>query len=171
MVELNKLWYKVAKSALGAVFNVHHSLTEVILGVPPLNITGRIVAVKHYLKALGKDDIHRSFIESQVQSGNSIVLSQMRDVMKFINWKAERSSSRTPTADSSLSVGNITDVQQLFSLSKKACHYTKGAIRYSVHRAYLAREYLQPDATRWVQSCPHGEHKLAPRSDSNSKGC
>ena len=91
MLELNKLWYKVAKSAIGAVFNVQHTIAEIILGIPPLSITGRILVVKHYLKALSMpNDIHRNFLESQVQSGNSLVLSHMRDVMKFIKWKAKK---------------------------------------------------------------------------------
>ena len=64
MTELNRLWYKVSKSAVGAVFNVQNSILEVILGIPPLSVTNRILTVKHYLKVLSSTeyDFHLEFI-------------------------------------------------------------------------------------------------------------
>ena len=129
MAELNKLWYKVAKSAIGAVFNVQNTIAEVILGVPPLTVTGRILTVKHYLKALGNtgNDIHRIFLLSEVKSGNSTVLSQMRDVMKFVKWKAERYPGSIQPGVTPIS--ELTDVEELFQLSGKTCHYSKGMMK------------------------------------------
>ena len=129
MAELNKLWYKVAKSAIGAVFNVQNTIAEVILGVPPLTVTGRILTVKHYLKALGNtgNDIHRIFLLSEVKSGNSTVLSQMRDVIKFVKWKAERYPGSIQSGVTPIS--ELTDVEELFQLSGKTCHYSKGMMK------------------------------------------
>ncbi len=52
--EINGLWYKISKSAVGAVFNVHQSILEVILGIPPLLVTNRINTTKHYLKMISQ---------------------------------------------------------------------------------------------------------------------
>ena len=48
--EVEVIWYKIIKSAVGAVFNVRKSLIETIVGVPPITITNRINTVKHFLK-------------------------------------------------------------------------------------------------------------------------
>ena len=90
LTQLNKLRYKVAKSAVGAVFNVQPAIAEVILGVPPIAVSGRILAVKHYLKALSNiDDVHRDFLLNEVRPRNPVIVSQMKDVIKIIKWKHE----------------------------------------------------------------------------------
>ena len=55
MGEIERLWGKIAKTAVGAVFNVNHSILEVIHGVPPLQIQNEINKIKHYLKAVTVD--------------------------------------------------------------------------------------------------------------------
>ena len=59
-----------------------------------LSLIGSIPTVRHYLKALvlsnSANNIHRIFLLSEVKSGNSAVLNQMRDDMKFVKWKAAR---------------------------------------------------------------------------------
>ena len=52
---IDKLWCKIAKTAVGAIFNVNQSILEVILGIPPLQVQKQIITVKHYLKALTID--------------------------------------------------------------------------------------------------------------------
>ena len=72
MQHINRLWYKISKSAVGAVLNVHGAILEVILGVPPLLIKKRVIAVKHYLKAFFRaEDIHLRFIKHETESGNN----------------------------------------------------------------------------------------------------
>jgi hypothetical protein len=129
MADLNRLWYKVAKSAVGAVFNVQHTILEVILGVPSLTVTSRILAVKHYLKVLNssEQDIHREFLYQEIESGNSTVVANMRDVLKFLRWKAETYKESFNSSDS-IALGT-NDLSKLFCLSKKACHYTKGSMK------------------------------------------
>ena len=63
--DINKLWYRVYKAAVGDVFNVHGAILEVILGVPPIQTMGRVISIKHYLKVLhDSDDIHFDFVRS-----------------------------------------------------------------------------------------------------------
>jgi hypothetical protein len=129
MTELNKLWYKVAKSAVGAVFNVQSNIVEVILGVPSLNVTSRVLTVKHYLKALCRSDgnIHRQFISKEIDSGNVAVMTHMRDVQQFLKWKAEVYPETFNPNDTLIL--EMNDMTQLPNLSRKACHYTKGSMR------------------------------------------
>ena len=118
MLDLNKLWYRVAKSAVGAVFNVQNSVLEVILGTPPLEILNRVITVKHYLKVLSSVDgeIHRDFIYNELIAGNTVVTSHMRDVLKFLRWKSACYINRPPIPN---------EVSELFKLPKKLCHYSK----------------------------------------------
>ena len=128
LIQLNKLWYKVAKSAIGAVFNVQHTIAEVILGVPPLSVMGRVLAVKHYLKALSTtDDIHKSFLFEEVKSGNPAILSQMKDVVRFIKWKHDLYPRSILPADIAL-ISRCLSSDELFELSKKTCYYSKRLI-------------------------------------------
>ena len=50
--DINKLWYRVYKAAVGDVFNVHGAILEVIMCVLPLQTMGRVISIKHYLKVL-----------------------------------------------------------------------------------------------------------------------
>ena len=44
------MWYKMVKSAIGAVFNVKQTTGEIILGLPPIAVTSKVNAIKHVLK-------------------------------------------------------------------------------------------------------------------------
>ena len=50
MEEVNKIWYKLFKSSVGATFNIKFSIDESILGVTPISIQTTINQVKHLLK-------------------------------------------------------------------------------------------------------------------------
>ena len=52
MKEINKLYYKMIKSTVGAVFNVKHSICELIVGIPPIHIQNTVNQLKHYLKVI-----------------------------------------------------------------------------------------------------------------------
>ena len=126
LAQLNKFWYKLAKSAVGAVFNVQHAIAEVILGVPPLAVSRRILAVKHYLKALSNtDDIHRDFLLNEVRSRNPVIVSQMKEVMKFIKWKHEYYPCSVSPSDIVILEDGL-GMEDLFELTKKTCHYSRG---------------------------------------------
>lgn len=38
MEDINQIWYKLIKSAVGATFNIKLTTGEIILGVPPISI-------------------------------------------------------------------------------------------------------------------------------------
>ena len=128
MDDINKLLYKVSKAATGAVFNTHSAILEVILGVPPIQIMRRVIAIKHYLKALSDvDDIHFQFISNQIQESNPIVLSHLRDVQKFLNWKAENFEDEIEPRDTL--VLSYRNLDHLPELSLKTLKYTKGMMQ------------------------------------------
>ena len=128
MDQINKLWYKVSKTAVGAVFNTHGAILEVILGVPPIQTTQKIIAIKHYLKALSdNEDIHCRFIGNQVAEGNPRVLCHLRDVQKFLSWKAENFRDEIETGD--LAILSQRNIEPLLQLSQKTLRYTKGMIQ------------------------------------------
>ena len=107
---------------------MQHTIAEVILGVPPLSVMGRVLAVKHYLKALSTtDDIHKSFLFEEVKSGNPAILSQMKDVVRFIKWKHDLYPRSILPADIAL-ISRCLSSDELFELSKKTCYYSKRLI-------------------------------------------
>jgi hypothetical protein len=127
MADLNSLWYRVSKAAVGAVFNVNSVILEVILGVPPLQVSARIVAIKHYLKVFSDtQDIHQIFVISQLKEGNSTVQYYLRDMLKFLKWKSEFFNTAMNKEDLSIIARN--DLYLLPHLSQDACKYTKSMV-------------------------------------------
>lgn len=129
---INSLWYKVAKSSVGAVYNVKSSVLEVILGVPPLLVYNRIITIKHYLKVLSEqpgdyEDTHITFLRNELDANNSAILYHLRDVYKFLNWKQQIRPEHFSISD----VETLEDrnLQNFTNLSKDACLYSKFMIR------------------------------------------
>ena len=87
------------------------------------------IEVKHYLKALctSSDDVHRNFLLNEVKSGNPTILSQMKDVMRFIKWKQASNPGNILSRDMPLLNDGMSN-EELFELSKKTCHYSKRLI-------------------------------------------
>ena len=128
MTDINKLWYRVSKAAVGAVFNVHGAILEVILGVPPLQTSGRIILIKHYLKVLyDSDDIHFDFVRTQLNEMNPTMLCHLREVQKFLQWKAEHFKTEVQACD--LGEINHRNLDHILLLSPKTYKYTKGMMQ------------------------------------------
>ena len=128
MSDINKLWYRVSKAAVGAVFHVHGAILEVILGVPPIQTMGRVISIKHYLKVLhDSDDIHFDFVRSQLEEKNPTILCHLRDVQKFLLWKAEHFSTEVQGCD--LSDISQRNLEHILLLPQKTYKYTKGMIQ------------------------------------------
>ena len=128
MTDINKLWYRVSKSAVGAVFNVQGAILEVILGVPPLQTMGRVISIKHYLKVLhDSHDIHFDFVRTQLDEMNPTVLCHLRDVQKFLIWKIEHFSTEAQAFE--LSDIAQRNLDQILLLPQKTYKYTKGMIQ------------------------------------------
>lgn len=132
MTTINSLWYKVAKSAVGAVYNVKSSVLEVILGVPPLLVYNRMITIKHYLKVLSEqpgdfEDMHIMFLRNELQSNNITIMYHLRDVYKFLVWKQQIRPEDFSASD--METLEDRNLQKFTSLSEEACIYSKVMIR------------------------------------------
>ena len=79
IVSLKMLVYKIMKSAIGAVFHISEVNAEIILELPPMQITNTVFTVKHYLKILSKQaqlykDPMMQFVEDTLAEGHNIQL-------------------------------------------------------------------------------------------------
>ena len=132
--EIEQLWYKIIKSALGATFNVRKSLAEVIIGIPPLAIQNQMHQVKFYLKLNikpAKEDRVREFIkrcyEDHQQADIVTDLKvNMKEVYKFLKWKIANYPNDTMEDEKNIIQNSTYD--QYFLLSTKSCSYTKSMI-------------------------------------------
>ena len=127
--EINKLWYHVIKSIIGAVFNVNHVIAEVILGVPPLLIQSRANNIKHFLKLNFNNvpnDRYKEFLSSTYDDPtikSHVIQNKYKDVFKFLNWKMVLLPSQFSELEQSIIVQN--NYERFFELSAKACSYTQ----------------------------------------------
>ena len=93
MKEINSLYYKLLKTAVGPVYNIKRNVAEVILGLPPLATQNKINQIKHFLKIIMnnvpedplKDSIHY-MISNNPPPDLKIAL---KAVYKFLNWKIQ----------------------------------------------------------------------------------
>ena len=110
MASINSLWYKIAKSAVGAVYNVQNALLEVILGTPPLQITKRIITTKHYLKVFSDPPgIHQTFIGLEIKEDNITIECHLCDVFRFLQWKLDRYPASFSTVDEMIIKNEFSD--------------------------------------------------------------
>ena len=129
-VKIEKLWYKMLKTATGAVFNISCTRAEVILGIPPLRIVNKVNTIKHYLKMnifKQKDDMLKGVISKNLLLGrdaNVTLRSEMRDVYLFLEWKVKQGSTIYSPGDTSIIVSK--DFAAFENLSTKICSYSKG---------------------------------------------
>ena len=134
MKEIEKLWYKILKTTVGATFNVRKTLAEIILGIPPLAIQNHMHKVKYYLKLNIKpaeEDRVREFIKQCYENlrPNEIVpdlRTGMKEVYKFLRWKLEHVPD--DFTETEINIIEQSRYADFFDLSTKACSYTKRAI-------------------------------------------
>lgn len=127
--EINKLWYHVLKSIIGAVLNLSQNVAEVILGVPPILIQAKINGTKHFLK-LNQNPVSRDryaeFIASKYNDPNTSTLalhSKFKDIFKFLQWKTREHNEHFTAEDKKIVRDNLYG--QFFSLSAKSCSYNQ----------------------------------------------
>lgn len=130
--DVEQLWYKILKSAIGATFHIKQSIAEIILGLPPLALQNKINQVKHYLKINIKpaiEDRLREYMQgcfSNLYPTPTELKNSMKEVMKFLSWKA-RLYPNDFTEEDRIIVES-QNLAMYFNLSSKACSYTKQAI-------------------------------------------
>ena len=133
--EIEKLWYKMIKSAVGAVFNVSQVTAELILGIPPLDITNNINKIKHYLKLNFNNSNHdrlTRFLCMTLQTDDrsqipSELSSTMKDVFTYLKWRIDQGEHKMNENDIKIIISN--ELKNFFSLSPQACSYTKNTIK------------------------------------------
>ena len=148
-LEINKLWYKIIKAAVGAVFNIKQALAEVILGLPPLLLVNGINKIKHYLKLnifktkwdQLRDDLQQLTVESDIMK------RELAPVYKFLNWKVKNYPSKFTDSD----IGTIIskNIAKFTELSSNSCSYSKGMIQKytevvwqsTINNQYMAEGY------------------------------
>ena len=125
MKDINTLYYKIIKAAVGAVFNIRLTFAEIILGIAPITITNDINQIKHILK-LNMTEIHedrlRDFVKEEVKSNESVVNYILRQVFKFLKWKILNSENIPHNDKIIIQSGNL---EKYFELSPNTCKYTK----------------------------------------------
>ena len=131
--EIQKLWYKILKATIGAVFNISASLAEVILGLPPLELQTKINRIKHFLKMNIipiPNDVYVYTIKNLYNSNNKspkILHTSLKEVFHFLDWKL--SCHPTDFTDSDIAIITSSDFSSFGNLSKKSCSYTPSIIK------------------------------------------
>ena len=130
--EIESIWYKIIKSAVGAIFNVRTSIAEVILGLPPLRIQSLMNQIKHYLKLNIKPSVEdklRDFILGcflQEHPTPAELSNIMKEVYKYLQWKLQHRPRDFSEED--IKIICDQDYSKYFHLSSKCCSYTKTTI-------------------------------------------
>ena len=133
MKDINKLYYKMIKSTVGAVFNVKQSLCELILGIPPIHIQNTVNQVKHYLKIninKNADDQLEEFIISHITTENQKPLDlqiALKQVFKFLQWKVRLHEEHF--TDNDKKKIQHRELSEFCTLSQKSCSYSKTDIK------------------------------------------
>ena len=149
MKEIEKLWYKIMKSAIGATFNLRKTVEEVILGFPPLILPNEMNKLKFYLKLNikpQKEDRVRNFIQHCYEESScnrqSEIKANIKEVFKFLSWKFQ-----CYPKDFTKNDDNIVQSKRhenFLNLSPKSCSYTKTMIQKYTEQIWekkIANEY------------------------------
>ena len=143
IAELEGVWYKIMKSAVGATFNIRRSIAEIILGLPPLSLQNVINKVKHYLKfniRSAVEDKLREYLQgcfSGQYTMSAEVSNTMKEVFKFLKWKIQM-QLRDFTDDDIRIISN-QDKGSYFQISSKACSYTKELISKYIESLWYSK--------------------------------
>ena len=129
---INRMWYKLVKSAVGATFNLKLETGEMILGLPPVKLQTSINRTKHYLKiniTQNNQDLLKESVKSCLakRTPPAEINDTFREIFKFLKWKQKICPQNFNQNDMEIiSSNNFTGY---FDLSSESCKYTKGAIR------------------------------------------
>ena len=129
---INKMWYKLIKSTIGATFNVKQEIAEVILGLPPPKLQTHINKLKHYLKQnitkMPKDKF-KEVIKSNLISEKPLaeIQNSVKEVFKYLQWKATRYPEGFNPLD--LDIISKNELTRFYELSTESCKYTKAHIK------------------------------------------
>ena len=90
---IEKVWYKMLKSAIGALFQIRQYLAEAIVGVLPVSVANKVNSTKHLLKLnLISQEIDplRIFLTKHLADyRHSSLLKKAKDAIQFLRRKRE----------------------------------------------------------------------------------
>ena len=145
--DIDKLWNKLIKSAVGSIFNLKTSIGEVIIGVPPLIIQTMVNRIKHYLK-LNINQAPGDQLKEFVNECTNMNVSQpgelrnsLRDVFKFLQWKVPLYPENFTECD--MTIINTQDHSKYGELSVKSSSYTKPMIKKYVEKVWYDKLHNQ----------------------------
>ena len=129
---MNKLWYKLIKSSVGATFNIKLETAEVILGLPPIKLQTKINSIKHHLKiniVKPPEDLLREAIATILNTENphTEIQQNIKEVFRFLQWKKAQNPHEFTSND--LEILSCNDLKRYTELSSSSCKYTKGNIK------------------------------------------
>ena len=127
IMEVESVWYKIIKSAVGAVFNIRKSLAEAIVGVPSIEITNTVHTVKHFLKLnlfnIVKDP-YKAFVRNHLEETSySGLISKIKETFSFLRWKVLQDPGSFNEND--LTIIEYSQLSKFTDISTEACSYTK----------------------------------------------
>ena len=121
--EVEKVWNKMLKSAIDAVFHIKQSLAEAIVGIPPILMTNKVNSTKHLLKLnlfSQEDDPLKIFVTKHLSDySHSSQSNKAKDAMQFLKWKREHYPDSFIETDRGIIDAGQLD--QFAKLSVKAC--------------------------------------------------
>jgi len=132
MTDINRLWYKILKSSVGAVLNVRQDIAEVILGIPPIPIMNKISRIKHCLKlkladnSTPDDRLVELFKTHLAHRSCSPLTDAVKDVFHFLQWKLSSHPEGFTDNDSQIIENKSFDD---FFLISDAASYSKSSMR------------------------------------------
>ena len=138
--DIEKLWSKLIKSAVGSVFNIKTSIGEVIIGVTPLSIQTTTNRIKHYLKLninKSPEDKLMNFISHCTSEGNNKLAelkTTMKDVFKFLKWKLQVAPNHFDNIDKYIIQNQ--DYGNFCRLTSKSCSYTKPMFKKYIEKLW-----------------------------------
>ena len=131
---IDHIWYKMLKSATGAVFNVKLEVAEAILGVIPIFVSNRVNSIKHILKMNIYEDCNnyhdplKEFICHHIKCTKySPTITKVKEVYQFLFWKSQ--SKPTDFTSCDLEILKKMDLQSFSKLSSSCCKYTHTQIK------------------------------------------
>ena len=111
---INKLWYKILKTTIGAVLNISVVVAEVTLGLPPLDLQTKINRIKHFLKLnilpIPGDKYLQTIINKydSHKRSPSILHTSLKEVFHFLDWKSKHYPSQFTESDkTAISTSNL----------------------------------------------------------------
>ena len=150
MIDIDKLWYRILKTIVGAVFNIKLSTAEVILGLPPLSVQNHINKIKHFLKLNisqapvdALKDYHFIYMCDVENTKCPVELAiTMKEMFKYQKWMAEYQPNNF--TEDEIEIIENQDYSKYLLLSPMACSYTKQSMDKYTEK--LWSEKLQRDS-------------------------